>query len=60
VTPPLEQHGIADQLEPRGELEIGLSKHLPEFVRSDISGILDFPGVQVEINVCLDEKDIVN
>ena len=60
AAPPFEQHRIADQLEPRGELETGLGKHLSKFVRRDISSILDFSRVRFQINVSFDKNNVVN
>lgn len=33
MTPPLEEHGVANELEPRRELHAGLRKHLLQLIR---------------------------
>lgn len=60
MAPPLEQHRVADELKPRCELQAGLFEHLLELVGRDILGVADFVGVDIEIDVRLDEKNVVD
>lgn len=60
MTPPLEQHGIADELEPWRELQLRPPKHLLQLVRGHVAGVSHFVGVDIEVNVRLDEEDIVH
>lgn len=60
VTPPLEQHRIANQLEPGSEFEARLGEHLLQFLGADIFRIADFVRVHVQIDICLNEEDIVD
>mgnify|MGYP007054562521 CR=1 FL=1 len=60
VAPPLEQQGVADELEPRRELEVGLREHLLELVRGHVAGVFDLVGVDLEVDVRLDEEDVVD
>lgn len=60
MAPPLKQHSVADQFEPRSEFELGVGKHALEFFGGDVFGILDFVGVWYDIDVGLDEEDVVN
>lgn len=60
MTPPLEQHRVADELEPRCEFQARLFKHGLQLVGGNIAGIPDFVQVGVQVDVCLDEKDVVH
>lgn len=60
MLPPLEKHGLADNLKPRGELQVGLRKHLLEFRGRDVSRVPDFVGVDVEVHFGLDKENIIN
>lgn len=60
MAPPFEQHGVADKLEPRCELQVWLLEHFLKFGSGDIFGVADFVGIDVEINVRLDEEDIID
>lgn len=60
VTPPLEQHRVANQLKPRGELQAGLLKHCLQLVGGDIAGIPDFVQVGIQVNICLNEENVVH
>lgn len=60
MAPPLEQHRVADELEPRGELEVGLLEHLLQLIGGDVAGVADLVGVDLEVDVGLDEKDVVD
>lgn len=60
MAPPLEEHRVADQLEPRGKFQIGLVKHLLQLVGRDVSGVAHFVRVDVQISVGFNEKDIVD
>jgi len=60
VRPPLEQHRLADELEPRSELERRVLEQLLELLGRYISRGLDLVLVDVEIDIGLDEEDIIN
>ena len=60
MPPPFKQHGIANELEPRREFEIGPLEQLLQFIRTDISRSLDFIWIDIQIDVCLDEENIVD
>lgn len=60
VAPPLEQHGLADELEPGREFQVGLPEHLLELVGGDVFGVAHLVRVDVEIDIRLDEEDVVN
>lgn len=60
VLPPLKEHGVANELEPRCENQAGVVELLLELLRSDVLCISDLVPVNVEIDVGLDEEDVVN
>jgi hypothetical protein len=60
VLPPLEEHRVADELEPGGELETGVLEQLLQVVGGDVLCGLDLVGADVEVDVGLDEQDVVN
>lgn len=60
AVPPLEEHALANELEPWGEEERVVFEHDLEVLLGDVFGGLDFVGVHVEVNVGLDEEDVVN
>lgn len=60
MAPPLEQHGVADELEPRRELQVWPLEHRLQLGGRNIRGVTDFVGVNVEINVRLDEEDVID
>jgi hypothetical protein len=60
MTPPLEEHGLADQLEPRCELERLILEHSLQLILGDKGTVTDFIGVDVKIDIGLDEQDVVN
>ena len=60
MAPPLEEHCLADQLEPRCKLERLILKHGFQLILGDKSAVTDFVGVDVEIDISFDEEDVVN
>ena len=60
VLPPLEQRTLADEFEPGREAKCVVFEHGLELVFVYVFGILDFVGVRLEIDVCLDEEDVVD
>jgi hypothetical protein len=60
VVPPLIEHALANQLEPGGELERLVLEHGPKVLLRDESGIANLVGVDIQVNVGLDKKDIVD
>ena len=60
VLPPLEEHRVANELEPRSEEQAGVVELLLELLGSDVLGISDLVLVDIEINVGLDKENVVN
>jgi hypothetical protein len=60
VAPPLEEHCLADQFEPRCELERLVLEHGLQLVLGNERAVTDFVGVDVEVDIGLDEEDVVN
>jgi hypothetical protein len=60
MLPPLEEEGVADQLEPWGKFQTVVTKHGLQLFRADIARVADLVGVGDQVNVGLDEKDIIN
>lgn len=60
MAPPLEQHGLTDQLEPGGELQIGIIKHRLQLIGGDVGGIANLVGAGFQVDVGLDEEDVVH
>ena len=60
VCPPLEEQGVADQLEPRRELEGFVLKHGLQFVRAHEAGVPHFVRVVLVVDIGFDEDDIVD
>ncbi len=60
MRPPLEKHGVADQLEPWRENDFVVVEHGFELIGSNVSNVADFIRGWLKINVGLDEEDIVN
>lgn len=59
-TPPFKQHRITNQLEPWCEFQIRLLKHGFKFLRSDVLGCLGFVGIDIDVDIGLDEKNVVD
>jgi hypothetical protein len=60
LLPPLEEHRVADELEPGGELEAGVLEQLLQLVGSDVLSVTDLVGGGVEVDVGLDEENVVD
>lgn len=60
MAPPLEEHRLADQLEPWCELERLVLEHGLQIFLGHVAAVTNFIGVDVEIDVGLDEEDVVN
>ena len=60
MLPPLEEHGVANELEPRSEDQLCIQKHGLELVGGDVAGIADLVEVWLKINIGLDKEDIVD
>lgn len=60
ASPPLKEHALANELEPRRKKKRVVLEHCFEVVFSNVFGRLYFVGVLVEIDVGLDEKNVVN
>lgn len=60
VAPPFKQHRVANELEPRRELQTGLLEHRLQVLGRHEPGVADFIHVGIQIDICLDEEDIVD
>jgi hypothetical protein len=60
VRPPLEEESLANQFEPRCHLDARIDKHGTKLLSRDISRITHFVGVDFQIYIGLDKKDIVD
>lgn len=60
VIPPLKQHRLADELEPRREDERLLFEHGLELGWRHVLDVLGLVGVNIEVNGGLGEEDVVN
>lgn len=60
MVPPLIKHALTDEPEPRRELERWVLEHGLEVVLGDVAGVADFVGVDIEIDVRLNEEDVVD
>ena len=58
--PPLEEHRVADELEPRGELQRRVVKELLELLGRDVLCGLNLVGAGVKVDIRLDKEDVVN
>lgn len=55
VLPPLEQHRVADEFEPRSEAQALVLEHLFQLICRDVLVSLGFIRVYVEVDIGLDE-----
>lgn len=60
MIPPFEKHALANELEPRCELEGFVLKHSFEVLLGDPARVSHFVRVNVEIYVGLDEEDVID
>lgn len=60
MAPPFKEHCLANQPEPRCELERLILEHGLQFVLSDKAAVTDLVGVDVQVDISLDEEDVVN
>jgi hypothetical protein len=60
ASPPLEEHALADELEPRREQERIVLEHCFELVFGNVFGGLYFVGVLLKINIGLDEENVID
>jgi hypothetical protein len=60
VLPPFEQQRIADELEPRCELQGRVVEHRLQSIGIDIASVAYFVEVRLQVDVCLDEEDVVD
>lgn len=60
MAPPLEQHRVADQLEPGSERETRLLEHGLQLISRDVLGVPHLVRVWLQVNIGLDEKDVVH
>ena len=60
MVPPLKEHRVADELEPRCELEAWVLKLLLELFGRDVLGCLDLVRAGLQIDIGLDEENVVN
>jgi len=60
MVPPLVQHTFANQLEPRRELQRLVFEHGSEILLGNKPRVANFVGIDVKVDVGLDEQDIIN
>ena len=60
VIPPFEKHGVADQFEPRSELEAAVLEHGLELILAHVLRILDFIRIGLVVDVGFDNEYIVD
>ena len=60
VFPPCEQERIANELEPRCELQLRIFEHRLQTISSNVSSVADFVQVGLEVNICLDEENVID
>jgi hypothetical protein len=60
VLPPLKEHRVTDELEPRSENQAWVIELLLEALGSDVLGISDLVLVDVKVDVSLDKENVVN
>lgn len=60
VIPPLKQHALANELEPRRELVRLVLEHCLQLVCRDVLRVAHLVRVDVQVNVGLDEEDVIN
>ena len=60
MVPPLVQHALTDQLEPRRELERLVREHGFQVFLGDVAGVSHFVSTRVDIDVGFDEEDVVD
>jgi hypothetical protein len=58
--PPVEEHRVADELEPRGENQVGIVELLLQALRGNVLCVPDLVLVDVKVDIGLDEEDVVN
>ena len=58
--PPLEEHSVADKLEPRGEPERGVMEQLLQSICSNVFSVLDFVRVRLEVDIGFDEENVID
>lgn len=60
VAPPFEEHSLADQLEPRCELERLVLEHGLQLLLSNEAAVTDLIRVNVEVDIGLNKEDVVD
>ena len=60
MIPPLEQHCVADQLEPRSEPEAVVSKHSLKAILRNVLCILNLVRVGFVVDISFDDEDVVD
>ena len=58
--PPLEEHGLADELEPGREFERRVLKKLAQLVGAHVFRVAGLIGIGHNIDLGLDEENVVN
>jgi hypothetical protein len=51
---------MADEFEPRGELQGWVVEHRFQTISGHIFRVADFVQVWLEVDICFDEKDVVD
>jgi hypothetical protein len=60
MLPPLKEHRMTDELEPRRELQAGLLEHLFKLLCGNISRVANLVGVNLKVDIGLNEENVVN
>ena len=60
MIPPLEQHRVADQLEPRCKFQLTILEHGLQFVLRHITCVLHFVRIGFVVDVSLDNEYVVD
>lgn len=60
MVPPLVQHALADELEPGREFEGRIFEHSFQIVLADKARVAHLVGVDVQIDISLDEENVVD
>lgn len=60
VVPPLKEHALTDELEPRRKGQRLVLEHGLELRFGNVFGVANFVGTGLEVDVCLDEEDIID
>lgn len=60
MLPPFEEHRLANELEPRRELQSVVLEHRLQFLLRDVGSLLDLIGIDLEVDIGLDEENVID